>query len=710
MMWNRNRGWTVRLLLLLLIGFALPFPDGPLSAREKGTEQTGREALSRIRKTFVSGVMALKNGNSLIARLELDKLDGVDYILDDYLLYYRIRAENESGDPATALRHEEQFLKEYPESLLLERVRIEEIKSLIASGRFGPAASALRKLQSMKLSGELARKIALLAGEVAAGREDWAKAYDLYLHLAFQSPATEEGKEADRRRESIAGRLKSPPKSPDAKLYLTRIRELFRALKFPGVIENCHEMVKLYPKGIPTDQALLLKGRAWIKEGDLPEGRKLLKRVAREAGAASIRSEALYWLGNSFWNKNEDRSARHLFQRLLKHYPKSKWTVRALYAMGRIYEAGRNISKAREYYLRIGKKTPQNDLASKGAWRIGWMEYRAGKYRKAEAAFDFCMDRYPDSKINAGALYWKGRCRERLKEIEKARAIYRRLAKEFGWDFYGVMARKRLTYSWNLVADSPESDDPDCDRTPPAAAEGTPLADYRDHAEELIRIGFSDAAREEIRAVADLLEKKDKNLCYVGDLYERSGNFYDAVRWMYRVSTNHYSAVNGGDSPFFKRYLYPRAFWETVRRESGRYGIDPFLVLAVMRQESLYQVDSISLSDARGLMQIIPPTGELIARDLGVETFTPESLLDPETNIAFGVRYLNNLIQRSGGDLVRVFSSYNAGERPSDRWWEKTKDLDVDERIESIPFRETRGYVKRVLRNLENYKRLYRDE
>jgi soluble lytic murein transglycosylase len=107
------------------------------------------------------------------------------------------------------------------------------------------------------------------------------------------------------------------------------------------------------------------------------------------------------------------------------------------------------------------------------------------------------------------------------------------------------------------------------------------------------------------------------------------------------------------------------------------------------------------------LMQIIPPTGEMIARKLKVPDFDPEDLFETEKNITFGAWYLHNLMKRSEGDLVRLFSSYNAGERRSKEWWKRFKHLDVDERIESITFRETRGYVKKVLRNLENYKRLY---
>ena len=163
----------------------------------------------------------------------------------------------------------------------------------------------------------------------------------------------------------------------------------------------------------------------------------------------------------------------------------------------------------------------------------------------------------------------------------------------------------------------------------------------------------------------------------------------------------------GANTACMKRFLYPLANWEAVKRETGKNGLDPFLALAVMRQESLFQPDIVSPADARGLMQIIPSTGRTIARHLGITDFTPESLYEPETNITLGIRYLTDLMTRSGGDLVRVLCSYNAGEIRSDQWWDLYKELDVDERIESITFRETRDYVKKVLNHLEIYRRLY---
>ncbi len=342
-------GRSFLILFLLVLVLLFPGLQGRLYGREKAVKNTAGTELARIRKTFVNGVMALENGNFLIARLEFDNLDESDYVLGDYLLYYRIRAENESGDHATALLDAGRFLEGYPESLLNERVRIEQTKALIVSEQFARAGKVIQDLQAAGLSEEPARQVDLLAGEAAAGMEDWEEAYDLYQQLAFQFPETEEGEEAERRREIIAEKLKSPPKAPDAKLFLTRVRELFRALKYPRVIETCREMEKTYPQGIATDQALLLKARVLSKQGRFSEGGKLMKKVIREAGAASIQAEALYWLGNSSWNRQENSSARREFQRLLKRYPESKWSIKALYAMGRIYETAKKTSKAREY-------------------------------------------------------------------------------------------------------------------------------------------------------------------------------------------------------------------------------------------------------------------------------------------------------------------------------------------------------------------------
>ena len=126
-----------------------------------------------------------------------------------------------------------------------------------------------------------------------------------------------------------------------------------------------------------------------------------------------------------------------------------------------------------------------------------------------------------------------------------------------------------------------------------------------------------------------------------------------------------------------------------------------------MREESGYRPEVVSVVGARGLLQIMPATGARLARDLGILSFDPDDLFDPMLNFRLGSYYLSELRRRFEGRDSAAIGSYNAGPEAVSRWLEERGSLEDDEWVESIPYSETRGYVKRVLRSQWAYRTLY---
>lgn len=156
------------------------------------------------------------------------------------------------------------------------------------------------------------------------------------------------------------------------------------------------------------------------------------------------------------------------------------------------------------------------------------------------------------------------------------------------------------------------------------------------------------------------------------------------------------------------RAAYPLVFPHYVWPACRRNGIDPYLVIGLIRQESLYRSWAVSPAGALGLMQVMPTTGALVARDLGRERYSPRDLEDPSTNIAFGTWYLARLLERFQGVLPLAVAGYNAGPHNVSSWLrEQPPHLGVDDFVESIPYDETRGYVRRVLGFYALYVSLY---
>ncbi|MEZ4257254.1 MAG: transglycosylase SLT domain-containing protein [Polyangiales bacterium] len=149
----------------------------------------------------------------------------------------------------------------------------------------------------------------------------------------------------------------------------------------------------------------------------------------------------------------------------------------------------------------------------------------------------------------------------------------------------------------------------------------------------------------------------------------------------------------------------PRAYAPMVQRVAARHGLDPNLLFAVMRVESVYQRRILSGAGAIGLMQIMPRTGRLIAQKLGRDHFTPADLLDPETNLDFAAWYLASLIRRFDGHLPLAIASYNGGPHNVRRWIQvHGENMPLDAFLEEIPFNETHRYVRRVLTHYAAYR------
>jgi soluble lytic murein transglycosylase len=152
---------------------------------------------------------------------------------------------------------------------------------------------------------------------------------------------------------------------------------------------------------------------------------------------------------------------------------------------------------------------------------------------------------------------------------------------------------------------------------------------------------------------------------------------------------------------------WPTAYDRSVTRSAAAHGVEPALVYAIMREESGYQPDARSVVGARGLTQIMPDTGRRLASDLGAAGFDPAELYVPERNLELGAFYLSRLMQRFDGRMSAAIASYNAGPEAVARWLAADAARDDDEWVESIPYDQTRSYVKRVLRSVHVYRTLY---
>jgi len=154
------------------------------------------------------------------------------------------------------------------------------------------------------------------------------------------------------------------------------------------------------------------------------------------------------------------------------------------------------------------------------------------------------------------------------------------------------------------------------------------------------------------------------------------------------------------------RVIFPLDYWPLITKYADQYKLDRYLMAALMAQESTFTAEIRSFANAYGLMQIIPSTGRIYARKLGITPFSTAMLRQPEVNVQIGMRYFAELIDRFGGAHFAL-ASYNAGEGRVARWSAERPGVPQDEFIDDIPFRETQNYVKRILGTADDYRYLY---
>jgi peptidoglycan lytic transglycosylase len=383
--------------------------------------------------------------------------------------------------------------------------------------------------------------------------------------------------------------------------------------------------------------------------------------------------------------------------------------ARLLDDLGRAAEAARA-------YRAVAERYRNREVAGSALWHLGWLSYLKGNARDADQHWTRLTELPGGRTYRVAALYWAGRARESspkdrsgtdrsFRRAEKtsdeasAERLYRRVLAESPRSYYGILAARRLT--------SPAPEGIAVGLRLPRDPEEALADDPRYARVDLLRrIGLVDYAWQELE---DVVQRS------VGDplrLYGLTGAYIKEERYhlALRILRRHFGALATSGDPglpqAFWEMLYPFGWRSTVTETAEREGLDPFLVAALVREESSYYPRAVSRAGARGLMQLMPGTARLVAA--GNVTLLPglEPLDDPSVNLALGTRFLASML-REFGDVRLALAAYNAGPNRVRQWWKSRRTDDLEAFVEQIPFNETRQYVKRVMLSWEEYRRVY---
>jgi soluble lytic murein transglycosylase len=624
-----------------------------------------------------------------------------DALLLDYTLFWTAQSERALTKNFAAAEHYAQILKDFPNTVIKEQILEAYVPTVVSVGR---PQDALDALATYPASGSRPSLLLARARAEEAAHKYSAAAKD-YQALYYKYPLADESKDAATALPRLNKQLHKEFPYPTAELQDQRAQAFLEARKWREArVEYDKLAAMLKDPANPTRQ------RAQVRSAEARQHPKAAPALFAKVNTPDPEADAerLYDLSQAWRSDKNETQMLTAIEKVAEKYPQSRWTEDSLMAAGNFYWVELDRAKAAAYYQRVLDNFPSGKNAYYAEWRIAWVAFIQRQPYADEKMTNF-LRKYPITGGAVNALYWLGRNAERGGNPAHARAYYQKALDRFPTTYFAHAAEARLA---KLAAGEPDPVDAlaQIPAAPSLRAFDEPVAanvlDRWNRAQALRTIAFDGSAELELKS-AYAATASPRFLVEAAQAAFDQGHFASGMNYG-RMAVPNFDARKFGDvPPNVWKVLFPFPYESVIRREATRNDFDPMFAAGLIRQESTFQADAVSHANAIGLMQILPKTGRLLARQLKIR-YTRTTLYDPNYNIEIGMLYISNLT-RSTGSPEYAAAAYNAGEDRIALWKSERSYDEIPELVESIPFTETREYVQIVLRNADMYRSLYGD-
>jgi soluble lytic murein transglycosylase len=608
------------------------------------------------------------------------------------------RCRRMTGEWSRAERVLAEFLKKYPDSPYGAVARESLVEALVAQRK----KEALPMLRAMmeKAKDEDKPRLILDAATVETRLGAYKEAAAHLRTLVLRYPATVEGLKA---REEIhrlvfLGKIE-PPVFSDAE-QTGRASEYARKGRFDLASEI---YAKLLEKS-PSDVKLRLKhARSLYGERKNEEALKRLKALVESDAGETEKIEALYTLSLTYWRLDRDKDFEAAC-RLIADQGPLKYKRKALFNLGAHYLERGDPATAETYFKRVLAGAPPQAARADVLWKLAWIAYRKKDYRGAAVAFREARSASPGGRLDFPAKYWEARSLLSIAKEKEAVALLKDLAAVNPLGYYGLEAARLLEERGVHEHAGPGAG--------PQIPELILRVDQQKNEQvaaalKLMERGFPEFALIHLDALPQAM-KSTPGLAF---LRAKAAHGAGKHRLACDILTAQFgAAVENPPANAPKEFIeiaFPRVHQRETALASRKNAVDPFLVWAVIRQESRYDEGAVSPAGALGLMQVMPQSAGLMDGKGKTKASAVAGLMDPKKNIEAGVKLLAANLRAFGGKIVPAIASYNADRKKVEGWVKRHGSLEHDEFIESIPYLETRQYVKRVLAGYRAYTYLH---
>lgn len=635
--------------------------------------------------------------------------------LADYAVFYLGMTYVSSGNDQAAFETFSALPVKFPESRWKEEAGFRASEALFRVGRFAEAASSFERfIKANPKSGLMPQAMIKMADSVEkdTGSRD---AYNYYKKIWLNYPASPEARTASELMTRISsnntdtGASQVSPAIPAVPERYNRVCNLFAGGNYRDGINELVPILKqteMDEAGRPDwyAEAMLKLGDAYFQVRDDEKAITVLNKLFQAPCSSKILEEALFLTGRAHQRSGNKSEALRVFEYISNVYPDGAFAARAEYRQADMSEGNGNFEKARELYKRLYSDFPKNGLADDSLWKEGWLTYLEKDYKGASLIFGKLLAEYPSSEYADTATYWSARTAEKMGMNDEAAVYYAGIIDNFPLSYYAAISRGRLSL---IESEQPLPRKIRTISYMPLERHTAPekyVSSHIDKGNTLLSLGFKEDASMEL-SLAEARCRDKGTLLEIAGLLVKTGDYHRAQR----IALNNFQEHLRNDAPDTGIWTlaFPSGFSEDVGKNAERNSLNPFLIHAVIREESSYRLDAVSRAGAVGLMQLMPSTGSTLSKERGLKNFSTNSLYISEVNISLGSLYLKKLVEGSKGKLPLAIASYNAGPNAVSAWVSMYGTEEMDEFIERIPYPETRNYVKKVLRSYEVYERLY---
>jgi soluble lytic murein transglycosylase len=467
-----------------------------------------------------------------------------------------------------------------------------------------------------------------------------------------------------------------PPRAPGERVALARVLR-----KHGAEPEARNQVARALAAGDSSGPTLLLSGELLTAAGRYREAEAAYRAAGRDPDRTAL---ALYRRARVLM-RLDDPGAPQALASFAEAYPADTASPTALYLVGDFLADHGDSAGADRWLAELTRRYPADPRSSLARFRLAAAERLRGQLDSAARLYT--AEIVVGGVQRVAARYWLARLARERGDSTAADSLWSALVRDDSLGYYGLHARRVARLPPVAIA-------ADSAVVTPASDSGLARLDT------LLLAGLDSEAGLEVRGLlARTPQSLDDLLGWSTGLSARGwGSAAVRLAWT--------AAPRAPNDARVLRAIYPWPRRMALEAEAHEFGVDPLLFAAIVRQESTFDLEAQSRAGARGLAQLMPGTAVQAARGLDV-TFYPEWLTLPDLNLHLGASHLAGLLRRFGGRVEVAVAAYNAGAAPVLRWLARPGADDPDQFIEQIPFRETRGYVRAVLRNRELYRALY---